>query len=292
MNFWNLNSKRTCHIKCVLMFVVSEKKMKREKSNINSGFTLVEVVASLIILALLCSSVFVVIDRCMASTTNLELRMQAFEVVRENMEELLTSKLVEETVEFGSSEKYPEIQWETTIEVFSEPITLKSWVQAICTAEYTDAAGEEQKVEMVHWLTNLTTEQLKQFKEGDGDQIFETQEAAAEYADVDVETIEEWVTDGMTRTEEGYYIQGQLDLYKRTDGRPTIEEIQEQAEIDEKVREEKEDEQDRQDDSDDDKKDDDDDREEKPDPDPLDDDGDMTQEEFDEFIRKMMEQLK
>lgn len=129
------------------------------------AFSLVEAVTALIILALISSSVLVVINRCMASATDSELRMQAFEVARDNMETLLSQDSVKEAVEYGTSFKYPEIKWQTTVEIFYEPTMAEQtqiWVRGICSAEYTDAAGQEQKIELTHWLTNLTKEQLLQ----------------------------------------------------------------------------------------------------------------------------------
>jgi hypothetical protein len=90
------------------------------------------------------------------------MHMQAFEVARKNMEELLTSDLVEESVEYGNSERYPDIQWETVVESFYEPLTDKMWIQAICSAEYTDSEGEVRKIELTHWLTDLTKAQTQQ----------------------------------------------------------------------------------------------------------------------------------
>ena len=58
--------------------------MCRSKKNLLSalpkykGFSLPEVVAALIILGLVSSSVLVVINRCMVSAANSALRMQAF----------------------------------------------------------------------------------------------------------------------------------------------------------------------------------------------------------------------
>jgi type II secretory pathway pseudopilin PulG len=126
------------------------------------AFTLAETVAALIILAFVCSSVLVVINRYMSSAVDSVMRMQAFEVARKNMEDLLTSDLVEESVEYGNSEIYPDIQWETIVESFYEPITEKMWIQAICSAEYTDSEGEVRKIELTHWLTDLTKEQTQQ----------------------------------------------------------------------------------------------------------------------------------
>jgi type II secretory pathway pseudopilin PulG len=129
------------------------------------AFSLVEAVAALIILALISSSVLVVINRCIVSAADSELRMQAFEVARDNMETLLSKNSVSEAVDYGSSVKYPDIKWQTTVEIFYEPTMteqLQIWVRGICSAKYTDTAGQEQTIEMTHWLTTLTKEQLLQ----------------------------------------------------------------------------------------------------------------------------------
>jgi len=144
------------------------------------------------------------------------------------METLLVKDSVAEMVEYGSSDKYPEIQWQTTVETFYEPITVRIWIQAVCSAEYTNSAGELQTVELTHWLTDLTKEQLikiieQRQKDLTAEQIIETKEEAAVYADVDVETIELWEKNGMLTTEDGYYIKSELDLYKQTNGKPTAE---------------------------------------------------------------------
>jgi hypothetical protein len=91
--------------------------------------------------------------------------MQAFEVARDNMEALLSKDSVEETTEYGSSDKYPQVQWETTIEAFYEPAEEQIWVKAVCSAEYADTAGQPQTVELTHWLTALTKDQLIQMIE-------------------------------------------------------------------------------------------------------------------------------
>jgi len=218
------------------------------------AFSLIEAVTALIILALVSSSVLTVYSRCVASAADSVLRMNAFEVVRENMETLLASDSVKEMAEFGSSDKYPEIQWQTTVETFYEPITARMWIQATCSAEYTDAAGDTQTVELTHWLTDLTEEQLRQILEEQQrqeqqlpEQIIETEQEAADYAGVDVETIQQWVEDGMLTTEDGYYIKQQLNLYKQTDEEPTIEDKNQQPEAP-KESTDKEDQQDEEDD--------------------------------------------
>jgi prepilin-type N-terminal cleavage/methylation domain-containing protein len=133
--------------------------------NTNTAFTLVEVMTALVILAIITSSVLVVINRCMASAADSSLRMQAFEVVRDNMETLLSRDSVNEMIEYGSSDKHPGIQWETAVEVFYEPVTEQMWVRAICSAEYADTAGDVQTIELTHWLTGLTKEQIIQMIE-------------------------------------------------------------------------------------------------------------------------------
>jgi len=124
------------------------------------AFSLAEVMVSLILLAFICSAVFVVIDRCMASASDLTARMRAFEVARDNMEKLLASASVSEMSDYGSSDKYPEIQWQTTIETFYESMASRIWLQAVCSADYTDTEGNTQTVKLTHWLTEIDKAQL------------------------------------------------------------------------------------------------------------------------------------
>lgn len=197
------------------------------------AFSLLEVLTALAILALISSSVLVVINRCVVSTTDSVLKMQAFEVARENMETLLSRDSVEETVEYGTSEKYPGIQWQTVVETFYEPITSSMWLRGVCSAEYMDTTGDSQTVELIHWLTGLTKEQLMQIMNQQDEellaaQLLETVEEAAEYAGVDGGTIEQWINDGMLTTDDGFFIKSNLDLYMRTDGNPSPEDKSQQ----------------------------------------------------------------
>ncbi|MCX5635792.1 MAG: type II secretion system protein [Planctomycetota bacterium] len=201
------------------------------------AFSLVEVVTALIILSLICSSVLLVINRCMASAAESVLRMQALEVARENMENILSAGSIEELIEYGSSDKYPDIIWKTTVESFSEPVNSKMWIRAVCSADYTDTAGQTQTIELTHWVTDLTKEQTQQLldqKEKDKlkSPIISTEQQAADYAGVDIETIRQWVANGLPITEMGYS-KGQLDLFKRTDGNPTEDQIMRQTQVDE-----------------------------------------------------------
>jgi len=198
------------------------------RNSARKAFSLTEVLTALMILALMSSSVLVVIDRCITSSTNSVLQMQAFEVARENMETLLSGDSVQESVEYGTSDKYPQINWQTVVETFYEPITSSMWLRGVCTAEYIDASGKRQTVELMHWLTGLTKEQLLQVMNQQDEellaaQLLETIEEAAEYANVDTQTIEKWIDNGMLTTEDGFFIKSNLDLYMHTDGNPSPE---------------------------------------------------------------------
>jgi len=88
-----------------------------------------------------------------------------------------------------------------------------------------DSSGQRQTVELIHWLTGLTKEQLMQIMNQQEDellaaQLLETIEEASEYANVDSETIEQWINNGMLTTEDGFFIKSNLDLYMRTNGNP------------------------------------------------------------------------
>lgn len=220
----NLYSKKNNLFGATRRFVRDSKK---------NAFSLAEVVMALIILSLFSSSVLVVINRCIISTSDFALRMKAFEVARENMEVLLSRDSVEESIEYGTSDKYPEINWQTVVETFYEPITASMWLRGICSAEYTDTTGQRQTVELIHWLTGLTREQLMQILNQQEEglwaaELLETIEEAAEYAGVDSEIIARWVANGMFTTEDGSFIKSNLDLYKRTDGEPSAEEKNQQ----------------------------------------------------------------
>ena len=207
--------------------------MKYLSKNITSdkAFTLAEVMTALVILALISSGVLVVINRCTASAADTALRMQAFEVARENMEELLTLESIQEGTDFGDSDKYPQIKWQTVIETFNEPITAQMWVRAVCSAEYSDSTGQTQTIELTHWLTKVTDEQMQKLMEQQqedqewlAEQILETIEEAAQYAQVDVQTIQQWLDNGMLVAEDGSFFKYNIDIYKKANGEPSDEE--------------------------------------------------------------------
>jgi prepilin-type N-terminal cleavage/methylation domain-containing protein len=214
---------------------------KRYTLNADSAFSLVEVLTALAVLALISSSVLVVINRCVGSAADSALRIQAFEVARENMEKLLSSTSLEEGVEYGESDKYPEITWTTVVETFYEPITARMWARGVCSAEYKDAEGQEQKVELTHWLADLTKEQLLEVMTREGEegqlaaQLIGTIDEAAEYAGVDVQTIERWLDNGMLTTKDGLFIGMNLDVYMHSGGNPSPEDkelqVQSEAEL-------------------------------------------------------------
>jgi len=199
--------------------------------NCRKAFGLIEAVTALVILAFVCSTILVIINQCMASAADSMLRMHAFEIARDNMEKLLSSDSVEETVEYGSSDIFPDVQWQINTETFSEPLTARIWVRAVCSAEYTDHEGELQKVELTNWLTNLSQEDLLKLlqpqQDWTEDQLLATIEEAADYVGVEVETIDQWIENGMPMVEEGeyegYYIKNQLELFEETNGNPTLE---------------------------------------------------------------------
>jgi len=209
-------------------------KMMTERDSM--GFTLIEVLTALAILALVSSSVLVVVDRCLVSASDSSLRMEAFLLARVNMEKILASDSVEETVDFGNSEKYPDVSWQTVIESFSEPVSGKMWIRAVCSAEYVDSTGEKQEVKLEHWITELTDQQASQLagqpgsiEELTAEQLLATEEAAAEYAGVDVETIQQWVEDGLVTMDDGGFVKHNIDVYVSSEGKPTAAEKKQQV---------------------------------------------------------------
>ena len=114
------------------------------------------------ILAVICATTLVVLDRCMQATIDSELKMQAFQVARENMEKLLASKSVKQIAEFGTLEENRNIDWQMVVEPFREPETSKMWIRAVCTASYVDSNSEMHSFELNNWITDLTDRQVQQ----------------------------------------------------------------------------------------------------------------------------------
>ena len=130
-----------------------------------SAFTMIEVTVALVILGMIAATVLVVVNRAIDTVVQWQTKMEAFDIVRENMEKILARSAVSDSVEYGISEENPDITWETTIESFYEPITNNMWARAVCLAKFIDNNGEEQKIELTHWLTSLNKEQVMQILE-------------------------------------------------------------------------------------------------------------------------------
>ena len=130
-----------------------------------NAFTLIEVSVALVILGMIIATVLVVANRAIDTVVLWQTKMEAFEIARENMEKILAQSSVSDMVEYGIDEKNPDITWEKTIESFYEPITSRMWMRAVCTAQFVDSQGEEQKMELTHWLTSLNKEQVRQILE-------------------------------------------------------------------------------------------------------------------------------
>lgn len=136
-----------------------------------SAFTLVEVMAAIIILSMITSSVVVVMNRCISATIDSRKKMLAFELARENMETILSASSMIEKTEFGVSELDPEIEWDTVVEVTSVSGTNGYYLQAVCSAGYTDTKGESQSIEFTYWLTKLTDKQMDMIRNRDKDEL-------------------------------------------------------------------------------------------------------------------------
>jgi V8-like Glu-specific endopeptidase len=113
------------------------------------------------------------------------------------------------------------------VEAFPEPVTGQMWLRAVCSADYTDAGGETQTVELVHWIATLTDQQAERLLDDDdletlaAEQVLDTTEDAAAYAGVDADTIVLWVENGLLLTEDGAFLKHNLDIYVRSQGQPT-----------------------------------------------------------------------
>jgi hypothetical protein len=111
------------------------------------------------------ATVLVIINKAVDTVVVWQTKMQAFEIIRENMEQILAKPSVSDMLEYGESEINPDITWETVIESFYEPITNKLWIRAVCSAEFPDPNGQPQKIELTQWLTGLSEKQIMQILE-------------------------------------------------------------------------------------------------------------------------------
>lgn len=129
------------------------------------AFTLLEVAVALVLISAILASVLVVMQQVQGAMMNMRLKTIAFEIARHNLETLLSQASVTDTADFGFSELYPDIDWQTVVEPFYEPISNRLWIRGICSAGFTDSDGQRQDVELSAWLTGLTAQQAKQVLE-------------------------------------------------------------------------------------------------------------------------------
>jgi hypothetical protein len=121
------------------------------------------------------------------------------------------------------------------------------WLRGVCSAEYLDSKGQVKTVELTHWLTDLSKDQLLDVMSREGeegqlaDQLIATIEEAADYAGVEVETIEEWLENGLLKTDNGSFVKMNLDIYQINNGQPSAEDkqlqVQSEAELIRQMRE-------------------------------------------------------
>ena len=142
----------------------------------NKAFTLVEIAVAIVVVGLIVSSAMAIIDRLVGAMTDMRLRSEAFEIARNKMETLLAQSKVQDLTDYGTSETRPDIQWQTTIEPFYEPITHQMWIRAVSSAGFNDSKGKFQSVDLEHWITNLSPQLVKQ--------ILDQQKAEQEYLDL------------------------------------------------------------------------------------------------------------
>lgn len=192
----------------------------------NKGFTLLEIICSLGILSIICSSAVVIMARNKESSYNVTMQLRALEVARENMEQILVLDTVKEMTQYSESERYPAIEWESNIETFDSPLEGQTWARAKCIARYKDLDDNEQSVELEHWLCKVSAEDMEdldQLQQGES-LLLETITDAADFMGVPEQEILIWIENGMVQTLEGYFIQANLELYARTHGEPSPEE--------------------------------------------------------------------
>lgn len=196
-----------------------------------TGFTLLEVISALGILSIITSSAMVIMSRNRQSAYDLTMRLRALEVARENMEQMLVLNTIEEQTDFGISEKYPAIEWESTIETFYAPLEGQTWARALSIARYKNMQDEDQEIELEHWLCRVTEADMEALGQLEGSEtgLLESIQEAADFAGVDPDQVRAWLENGMVQTEEGYFIEANLALFMRTEGFPSQEELDGQA---------------------------------------------------------------
>lgn len=128
----------------------------------HNAFTFIEVVAAVALLAIMLSSVLVLMNQFIGAVGDMRLRREAFELARSNMETLLSETKLPDIYEYGESETDPDIRWQTVVEPFYEPYKGRMWIRAVCSASFFNSKDEEENIELEHWITNLTAAQIRQ----------------------------------------------------------------------------------------------------------------------------------
>lgn len=173
------------------------------------AFTLVEVAVTIVVVGLIIGSSMTIMDRIIGAMMDMRLRADAFETARQNMELLLSKPNVSDLAEYGVSEVHPEIQWQTVIEPFYEPISNAMWVRAVCSAGYTDSKDQYQELELEHWLTNLPANVVRQ--------IILQQKMEEEYLDLMSGTASGQEEEAIQETTAAYLAEEGLDVDAYTD---------------------------------------------------------------------------
>lgn len=136
---------------------------KSPLKKIAPAFTIVEVLAAMIIVGMIAGSVMVVINNCIESIDEMCVRQEAFELAKENIEKVLLSSKVKESIESGTSDINPEVECEVKIRAEdSKTEDGGMWVQATITSTFKDENNKPQTIEFNTWLTKLTEAEEKQ----------------------------------------------------------------------------------------------------------------------------------
>jgi len=125
------------------------------------GFTLIEALTALVIVGFICGTVLVVINDSVDSIADQSSRLEAIEVARENMEAMTSQSVLQESVETGMSDIYPDIEWTKSVEVVEFPGGSRMWMKAVSSANFYNSANELEEVKFENWLAPLTEQQQK-----------------------------------------------------------------------------------------------------------------------------------
>jgi prepilin-type N-terminal cleavage/methylation domain-containing protein len=185
------------------------------------AFTLAETLAALALVAIVSSGIMMVTIRSSHTMINCLAQLRALEVADEQMQQLLAKASVKEGIEYGRSARYPDIQWQTKIDIFDEPVTGTTWVRAFCSSTYTDANGQPQVIELTSLVSRLTDQQLALLRQSQEQQTLVGIEAAARYAGVTTDTIKQWIQNGLLVGVDGTFLKQNLDIFVTTGGNPT-----------------------------------------------------------------------